>query len=334
MSVLSIQTRRIDGLTEATTAEDEDLLLIRKADGTGTRNIKKKNLIPKTVDKVGDMNLLRTSRKDLVTLAINELYFDLSDVKRISFQTHEDLQYVMGSGYLYSPDQACGNHNALYRRRGLGTLIRDEQIKAIRDGTFRDMYVGDCWGDEHNFYTIAHFDYFPIKDHHVVLICDFPEGKTKFSTYDPSKKETYVYKPIGYRSSEVRKYIEGTFKQNIGCDLRKCLKDVAFPVTDRSRNNPDGNELTSDWITASVGLPTVEMLTGLPSNWSGVDSRGLQFGQLSLFQHNRRMIMSEKPYWLDNMIADDAAVVYDNGYFSTSRSTRNEYAVRPFIVIG
>lgn len=46
MSGTSVQTRRIDELEEATTSEDEDLLIIHKADGTGTRNIKKKNLLP------------------------------------------------------------------------------------------------------------------------------------------------------------------------------------------------------------------------------------------------------------------------------------------------
>lgn len=46
MSGTSVQTRRIDELAEATTSEDEDLLIIHKADGTGTRNIKKKNLLP------------------------------------------------------------------------------------------------------------------------------------------------------------------------------------------------------------------------------------------------------------------------------------------------
>lgn len=333
MSVLSIQTRRIDGLTEATTAEDEDLLLIRKADGTGTRNIKKKNLIPKTVDKVGDMNLLRTSRKDLVTLAINELYFDLSDVKRISFQTHEDLQYVMGSGYLYRPDQACGNHNALYRGRGLGTLIRDEQIKAIREGTFRNMYVGDCWSDERNTYTIAHFDYFPIKDHHVVLICDLPEGKTKFDTYERPKTEGFTRKPVGYQYSVVRKYIEGEFKQNIGCGLKNYLKDVRFPVTCDLVTQKEDKYYTYNWITSSVFAPTVEMLTGVPY-LSGNDERNYNFAQLALFRHNCRAIMTEKTYWLDNIISDDGAIVCERGYFSFSSSKRNEYAVRPIIVIG
>ena len=46
MSGTSVQTRRIDELEEATTSEEEDLLIIHKADGTGTRNIKKKNLLP------------------------------------------------------------------------------------------------------------------------------------------------------------------------------------------------------------------------------------------------------------------------------------------------
>ena len=333
MSVLSIQTRRIDGLTEATTAEDEDLLLIRKADGTGTRNIKKKNLVPKTVDKVGDMNLLRTSRKDLVTLAINELYFDLSDVKRISFQTHDDLEYVMGSGYLYRSEQACGNHNALYRGRGLGTLIRDEQIKAIREGTFRDMYVGDCWADERNTYTIAHFDYFPMKDHHVVLICDFPEGKTKFNTYDPSKQGSLVYKPVGYEHSEIRKYIEGTFKQNIGCGLTKYLKDAPVSVTDTSRITPNGNTLTSHRTMASVCAPTAEMLTGTPFKWNGFDDRDQPLGQLALFRHNNHLIRTEKAYWLDDLTSDTGAVMCKDGIFM-GNSSAAECAVRPIIIIG
>lgn len=75
-------------------------------------------------------------------------------------------------------------HNAVYRGQYLGTEITDEQLARIKDGTFKDLYLGDYWTFGNNSWRIAAFDYyykaygqngvgsetFTIDEHHVILI--------------------------------------------------------------------------------------------------------------------------------------------------------------------
>lgn len=44
-----------------------------------------------------------------------------------------DVFHCDGSGY----------HNSICRRKNLGTSITSEQLQAIRDSSFRDLFVGD-----------------------------------------------------------------------------------------------------------------------------------------------------------------------------------------------
>lgn len=75
-------------------------------------------------------------------------------------------------------------HNAVYRGKLLGGEITDEQLARIKDGTFKDLYIGDYWTLGNNSWRIAAFDYyykaygqngvgsetFTIDEHHVILI--------------------------------------------------------------------------------------------------------------------------------------------------------------------
>ena len=36
-------------------------------------------------------------------------------------------------------------HRNVFRGKNLGEFITDEQLAAIRDGSFDDLYVGDYW---------------------------------------------------------------------------------------------------------------------------------------------------------------------------------------------
>lgn len=56
--------------------------------------------------------------------------------------------------------QGAGAHNSLYRGSNLGTKVTDEQLKAIHDGTFDGMYVGDYWTINNIVWRIMAFDYY------------------------------------------------------------------------------------------------------------------------------------------------------------------------------
>lgn len=328
MGVLSIQTRRIDGLTEATTAEDEDLLLIRKADGTGTRNIKKKNLIPKVVDKVGDLNELTTADKTSVVKAVNKITDELATLSKYVTQTYRNLNRISGENVEDGSRNFSGSHNALYGGSNLGIRISEQQIEEIRRGTFTGMYIGDFWHFLNRTYYIAHFNYF-MSDNHVVLIPESAEGDIVYSTNSSNNDVDG-----GYAHSSIRQYIEGTFKQNIDPGIGKYLKEVSIDVSDKTypAQAPSPSRITSTQIRTSVCALTQEMLLGFPGRWDGTDDRTCNQGQLALFQHNRHAIRAGK-YWLGDLHRSKEAIINEYGVNKTM-PTYIKAAVRPIIVVG
>lgn len=333
MSVLSIQTRRIDGLTEATTAEDEDLLLIRKADGTGTRNIKKKNLIPKTVDKVGDLNELTTVDKKSVVNAVNETHTDIRNLIRHGDTIEEKLKEIRGEYKFVSGQGLSGNHNALYRGKSLGFGISEDQIKEIRNGTFSDMYIGDYFFGVNTEYYIAHFDYFPTTTHHVVLFPNYSEGNMAYGTNGSGFCE-------GYCNSFIRDYIEKTFRQNLEDGIKKYLKEVPINMGYKALLQQRSNAyyIATGRISAPLCALTMEMMLGFPSPWIGEDNRVCNNGQFALFQYDRRKMHPNKmlpgSYWLGDLGGSGEAWTYNYSYAFGTAPIRDKYAVRPFIVIG
>lgn len=52
----------------------------------------------------------------------------------------------------------AGSHNGVFRGKNLGTEITSEQSKAIKAGTFEDIFVGDYWTFRGKKYYVAGFD--------------------------------------------------------------------------------------------------------------------------------------------------------------------------------
>ena len=325
MSVLSIQTRRIDGLTEATTAEDEDLLLIRKADGTGTRNIKKKNLIPKIVDKVGDLNELTVAEKTSVVKAVNSVQDFLE-------RSHSDLL-----NRIYQVDfrlgdftrNAAGNHNAFYRGVNLGESITDKQIESIRNGSFYNLYIGDFWQIGLDFYYIAHLDYFPTGDHHAVLVPGMTYGNEAYK-----KSTSSSGSEAGYIHSNIRTYIEGECKRAIKDGIKKYLKDVSINMSEYTypAEGSRRERITSASIKTSVCALTQEMVFGFPARWVGEDEQVFNNGQLAIFQYNKRFA-NQGCYWLGDLYRRETGIECNFGTPKLKYITTNS-GVRPIIVIG
>lgn len=51
-----------------------------------------------------------------------------------------NLEIAVGGGYL-APEM----HRNIYRGKNLGDHVTDEQVTAMRNGTFNDLFIGDYW---------------------------------------------------------------------------------------------------------------------------------------------------------------------------------------------
>lgn len=335
MSVLSIQTRRIDGLTEATTAEDEDLLLIRKADGTGTRNIKKKNLIPKTVDKVGDLKELTTADKTSVVKAVNEIRNKVDTRAYDNANRFEKVEAVANNanelvGYVIQDN--AESHNNIYRGKNLGRSLTNTQLQGIRDGTFKDLYVGDYFdfGDQKLY--VAHLDYFfnrtlyflnaniPLSAHHLVLISNKIHGRSNFDA-----------QRLSYASSDLKKAIESkTIRSEVGYipgiedfDVLN-LQDYSSPTDDRAKRQ---------LYKSHAGALSSFMVVGRDLKASFGSGSIPTDPQMALFRLSPKMIGINYSWWLADSCDDIYAFVV--GYYGTieKEEKRNSYGIRPYYVV-
>lgn len=106
------------------------------------------------------------------------LIHDGNGVKVITVQNlHKGLQADIDAIQNVIADGA-GAHNSIYRGKNLGTSVTAEQYKAISDGTFAGLYVGDYWVISGVTYRIAGFDYYlhngdtDTTKHHAVIVPD------------------------------------------------------------------------------------------------------------------------------------------------------------------
>lgn len=355
MSVLSIQTRRIDGLTEATTAEDEDLLLIRKADGTGTRNIKKKNLVPET--GVGNIKELETKDKTSVVKAVNELSEAIGDINRFGYGNYDGKKNLVNitSRELYNQQKSLANvsakladleinikkitgngagfHNSIYGGHLLRDGLTNERVQAIRDGNFGDMFIGDTIGD----FVIAHFDYFfnrfsdrsdVFYRHHIVLIPRTTNGgKYQYGHYGDLK--CYVDSPIrsqGERNYNIQSVLKNAKLYDQYCSMEYSIykeeesnRQVIIPAVQKSH----------------VECMSTKMVFGFGSdcgiNYHRESSSETQF---AIFRLAPEHIRVGEEYWLTNTWNEEYSYFVDEfGNLNVSRRDRSLY-LRPYFVVG
>lgn len=116
------------------------------------------------------------------------LIHDGNGVKVITVKNlHKGLQADIDAIQNVIADGA-GAHNSIYRGKNLGTSVTAEQYKAISDGTFAGLYVGDYWVISGVTYRIAGFDYYmhngdtDTTKHHAVIVPDENMGSAQMNT--------------------------------------------------------------------------------------------------------------------------------------------------------
>ena len=291
MGSISVETKRIDELAAAeTVGSDNDLLLIRFTDGTGTKNITVRALRKAMTGNIEDLN---TEDKASIVAACNEILAEVMDEDtRV-----KALETILGGS-------GAGFHNSIYRGRYLGDNLTAEQFATIRAGAFDDLYIGDYWTIGGVNYRIADFDYFlrsgdtECTTHHVVVVPDTALYNAQMNT---SNVTTGAY--IGsamYTSNlaQAKTRIESAFGSAHVLSYREYLKNA---VT-------NGYESGGAWYDSNIELMTEQMVYGAPifSNAVAGTSLAAKYTvackQLNLFRHRPDLISNRVTYWLRDVV--------------------------------
>lgn len=316
----------------------EDIVLVRMADGTGTKAVPLRAIVKFALEQVGVIGL-DLKGKTLTGLpapkqdedAATKKYVDDVDIARKE-QTDLDTEILRTTG--------AGFHNSVYRGKNLGEVVTTEQYAAIAAGTFDDLYIGDYWTIGGVNYRIAAFDYYlrcgdtECAKHHAVIVPDT-------GLYNAQMHNT----PSGEYESGSANTTEGGYvgsdMYKTGLNQAKTTVKAAFPghvlnhrvyLTNAvSNGRPSG----SAWFDSEVELMNERMVYGNApfspaSDGSSVPANHtVEKSQLPLFVFRPDLISNRLWYWLrDVASAANFALVNGNGlcYYGNA-SHRN--AVRP-----
>ena len=288
MSSISIQTKKINELDEAlAVGSDNDLLVIRLADGTGTKAITV-GALRKAL--AGDISALETEDKESVVAAVNEI------VERLA-KDEESLDPL-------SYDSA-GAHNAIYRGKNLGTAFTAAQSAAIRDGSFKDLYIGDYWTINGTVYRIADFDYFlrsgdtECTAHHAVIVPDVNMDNQKMNDSNVTTGAYVGSKMYTTNMATAKAKIKADFGSAHILAHREYLANAVS----------NGKQSAGAWYDSEIELMTESMVYGAPQFAPACDGSTVPVNhtvackQLNLFRHRPDLISNRQDYWLRDVVS-------------------------------
>ena len=218
----------------------------------------------------------------------------------------------------FSPEM----HRNVFRGKCLGESITEEQMIAIRKGSFRNLYVGDYWEINGTKYRIADINYWrnvgypeseKVQKPHILIVPDTVLGSGQMNT----SNSTYG----GYRNSEMK----STRLNNIA----KTLPDTFKSLLLTHRMFSDGA-----WINASVDLMSEVMVHGTYICTDNSNKQTSDTQQLALFRLAPELKAIGVNYWLRNVAGSQTYTLISQYGDASSDMATSTYGIRPVFAIG
>ena len=218
----------------------------------------------------------------------------------------------------FSPEM----HRNIFRGKHLGESITEEQLAAIRDGSFKDLYIGDYWEINGVKYRIADVNYWKIVGYpesekvqkpHILIVPDTVLGSGQMHI----SNSTYG----GYRNSEMK----STRLNNIA----KTLPDTFKSLLLTHRMFSDGA-----WINASVDLMSEVMVHGTYICTDNSNKQTSDTQQLALFRLAPELKTIGVNYWLRNVAGSQTYTLISQYGDASSDMATSTYGVRPVFAVG
>lgn len=224
----------------------------------------------------------------------------------------------------------------IFRGKNLGTALTAVQKAAIKDGSFKGMFLGDYWNIGGRIWRIVDMDYWyncgdtAFTSHHLVIMPDEALYNAQMNTTNVTTGG-YVGSAM-YKSNlaNAKKIVNAAFQGSVLTHREYLCNAVA-------NGRPSGGA----WFDSSIELPNEPMMYGHPhfsptSDGSTVPSiYTISKTQLALFMVCPRFIVNRSyNQWLRDVVSSAGfAFVGNNGdayYYNASTS----YGVRPVFPVG
>ena len=210
-------------------------------------------------------------------------------------------------------------HRNIFRGKSLGESITAEQLEVIRDGSFRDLYVGDYWEINGTKYRMADINYWrnvgypeKVQKPHILIVPDTVLGSGQMHTSNSTSG--------GYKSSTMK-----TVRLN---QIANSLPDVFKNILISHRMFSDGT-----WITTSIDLMNEVMVHGTYICTDNSNKQTSDTQQLALFQLAPEL-KAIGVYWLRNVAGSQTYTLISQYGDASSDMATSTYGIRPVFAIG
>lgn len=243
----------------------------------------------------------------------------------------EDALFAMLDGF--APVEL---RRVLFRGKNLGTALTAVQKAAIKDGSFKGMFLGDYWSIGGRIWRIVDMDYWyncgdtAFTSHHLVIMPDE-------ALYNAQMNTTNVTTG-GYVGSEMYKSNLANAKTIVNAAFQgSVLTHREYLCNAVANGRPSGGA----WFDSSIELPNESMMYGHPhfsptSDGSTVPTiYTISKTQLALFMVCPRFIVNRAyNQWLRDVVSSAYFARVDNRGNTHSNYASGSYGVRPVFPVG
>ena len=213
-------------------------------------------------------------------------------------------------------------HRNVFRGKCLGESITEEQMIAIRRGSFRNLYVGDYWEINGTKYRIADINYWrnvgypeseKVQKPHILIVPDTILGSGQMHTSNSTSG--------GYKSSTMK---------------NARLNQIANSLPDAFKNILISHRMFSDgtWITASIDLMNEVMVHGTYICTDNSNKQTSDTQQLALFGLVPELKVVGVNYWLRNVAGSQTYTLVSQYGDASSDMATSTYGIRPVFAVG
>ena len=243
----------------------------------------------------------------------------------------EDALFAMLDGF--APVEL---RRVLFRGKNLGTALTAVQKAAIKDGSFKGMFLGDYWSIGGRIWRIVDMDYWyncgdtAFTSHHLVIMPDEALYNTQMNTTNVTTG--------GYVGSEMYKSNLANAKTIVNAAFQgSVLTHREYLCNAVANGRPSGGA----WFDSSIELPNESMMYGHPhfsptSDGSTVPAiYTISKTQLALFMVCPRFIVNRSyNQWLRDVVSSaDFAGVGNDGDTNYNYASGSD-GVRPVFPVG
>lgn len=213
-------------------------------------------------------------------------------------------------------------HRNVFRGKCLGESITEEQMIAIRKGSFRNLYVGDYWEINGTKYRIADINYWrnvgypeseKVQKPHILIVPDTVLGSGQMNTSNSTAG--------GYRNSSMK---------------AARLVQIADALPDTFKDMLISHRIFSDgsWIATSVDIMNEVMVHGTYICTDNNNRQTSDTQQLALFRLAPELKAIGVNYWLRNVAGSQTYTLISQYGDASSDMATSTYGIRPVFAVG